>query len=86
VESYLYRSVIRRVQGSSISLCKFAANIDCYVGVNIRVVISGYQKFQIAVIYGCNGLVDHLIRFVDRVLYCLASKNIKSLLTKARSF
>ena len=69
--------MIRRVQSSSIGLCKFAANIDCYIGVNIRVLISEYQKFQIVLMYGCYGIVDHPIRFGDRVFYWRTSKNIK---------
>jgi hypothetical protein len=69
--------VICCVKGTSIRLGKFAPNIEFYIRVNIRVEVSGYQKLQVALINGGYRFLDYHIRVMDRLLYRLASKNIK---------
>jgi hypothetical protein len=66
-----------RVQIFSIGFVKFAANIEFYIGVHIRVEIYGYQKFQVAFLDWSDGFVDHEVGGLNSVLYGLASENVK---------
>jgi len=70
-------SVIGRVQIGSVGLSKFAANVEFYIGVHIRVEICGDQKFQIALLDRSDGFVDHDVRRLNSVLYRLASENVE---------
>jgi hypothetical protein len=70
-------SVIGRVQIGSVRFSKFAANVEFYVWVNIRVEICGNQKFQIALLCRSDGFVDHDVRRLDSLRYRLASENVK---------
>jgi hypothetical protein len=47
------------------------------VQIDVRVIIRGYQKFEIALIYGSYGIVSRFGRVKGRRLYRLCSENVE---------